>query len=55
VFALNDLISKTAERSVNSLNASLKVDFLGNAPVAVYKLKIDENTIEKVNSKEILN
>jgi hypothetical protein len=30
------------------LNDKLKVDFLGNAPVAVYKLKIDENTLEKV-------
>jgi len=33
------------------LNDKLKVDFLGNAPVAVYKLKIDENTLEKVLKK----
>jgi hypothetical protein len=33
------------------LKHELKVDFLGNAPVAVYKLKIDENTLEKVKKK----
>lgn len=35
---------QTAERSVNELNVDLKVDFLGNAPAALYKLRLLDQT-----------
>jgi hypothetical protein len=36
---------------VNELDPNLKVEFLGNAPFGVYKLKNNENVGEKVIKK----
>jgi hypothetical protein len=44
---------KSAERLVSSLNKYLNVQFLGNAPVGVYKSQTTDKFVDKVSSKPL--